>query len=142
MQVLHLGAVGGGLEKRQIGDLFVRHRQVETVTELNQFVVTQFFLAVSRHLALARATHAIAFLGVRQDHRGLPDVASGRSIGRVNFDEVMAPALQAVNLLVGHALGEPGQFVVLAEEGLAVVAAIFRRKGLHLAIDRIGKGPG
>ena len=60
------------------------------------------------HLALARAAHAVAFFGVRQNHGGLASVLRGLQVGRVDFHNIVAAAFEAVNLLVGHALGQGG----------------------------------
>ena len=79
---------------------------------------------------------------MRQDHRGLPLVGGSGGIGGKNFHQVMAAALEPVDLLVGHALRQLHQLGVLAKEVVAVVAAVLGGKGLHLPIDRVGKGPG
>ncbi len=135
-QVLHLGAVVPRLVERQSGGLRVAQRQVEAVAEFDEVGVVELLLAVRGHLALAGLAHAVALLGVREDHRGLAAVARGGSIGRVDLHQVMPAALQAVDLLVGHALRQRGQFGGLAEEVVAVVAPILGGKGLHLAIHR------
>jgi hypothetical protein len=141
-QVLHLGAVLGGLVEGQALGLLVAERQVEAVAEFDQVRIVQLLLAVGGHLALAGRSHAVALLGMGQDHRGLAAVGSRRRIGRMDLHQVMAAALQAVDLLVGQPLGQGGQFRALAEEMLAVVAPILGSKGLHLPIDRGAQGLG
>ena len=140
MQVLHLRAVFGGFEEGKTRRLFIRYRQVEAVAEFDQRGLVELFLAVRGHLALARRAHAVALLGVGQDHHGLAGVGRGRLVGRVDLDQVMAAAFEPVDLLVGHALRQPGEFLVLAEEGVAVEAAILGGEGLHLAVHRVGEG--
>ncbi len=63
-------------------------------------------------------------------------VCAGCGVGGVDFHQVVAAALQAVDLLVRHALGQRGQRGVLAKEVVAVEAPILGGKGLHLAVDR------
>ena len=138
-QVTHLGAVVGGFVKGQALDLLVAQRQVKAVAVVDQVLLVELLLAVRGHLALARAAHAKAFFGVRQDHRGLATVRGRRRIRRVDLHDVVPAALESVNLLVGHALRQPRQLFVLAKEVVAVVAPVLGGKGLHLAIDRVGK---
>ena len=135
-QVLHFHTVVGRLVKRQRCRLLVRQRQVEAVAESDQVGVFELLVRVRGHLALTGA-HAIALLGVRQDDGGLADVRRRSRIGRVNLHQVVTTAFEAVDLLVGHALRQALQLLVLAEEGVAVEAPVFRREGLHLAVDRV-----
>ena len=139
MQVVHLCAVVGGLEELQLRGLLIGQRQVETVSEFNQGRLVEFLLAVGGHLALPGLAHAIAFFGVRQDHRGLALVVGRCGIGRIDLHQVVAATFEAVNLLVGHTLGQTRQLFVLTKEGVAVEAPVFGRKGLHLAVHRVGK---
>jgi hypothetical protein len=53
----------------------------------------------------------------------------------VDLHQVVAAALQAVDLLVGEALRQRGELRVLAEEVVAVVAAVLGGEGLELAVD-------
>jgi len=94
------------------------------------------------HLALPGAAHAIAFFSVRQNHGGLTLVAGGCGVGCMDFYQVMATAFEPVNLIVCHALCKACQFFVLAKKSVAVKPAIFGCKGLHLAINRVGKSLG
>ena len=54
----------------------------------------------------------------------------------------MTAALEAVDLVVGQALGQRRELRVLSEEVVAVVAPVLRREGLQLAVDRSREGPG
>ena len=92
------------------------------------------------HAALAGTTHAVALLGVGQDHRRLPGVRLGGCIGGMDLHQVVAAALEPIDLLIGHALRELSQGLALSEEVLAVVLAVARREGLHFAVDRVGEG--
>ena len=142
MQVSHLGAVFRRLEEFEVGRLLVGQRQVEAVAKFDQRRIVQLLLAVRGHLALAGRAHAVALLGVRQDHGGLAAVRGGRGVGGVDLHQVVAAALQAVDLLVGHALRQALELLVLAEEVVAVEAAVLGGEGLHLAVHRVGEGAG
>jgi hypothetical protein len=132
-------AVGRWLVEGQMDGLLVGQRQLEAVSELQQLVVFELLLAVRGHPALAGAAHAVTLLGVRQDHGGLAAVRRSGGIGGVDLHQVVPAALEAVDLLVGQALGQARQFGVLAEEVLAVVAPVLGGKGLHLAVHRLRK---
>ena len=141
LQVLHLRAVVGRLVERERGGLLVGQRQVEAVAETRcRSALVELLLAVRRHLALPGTAHAVALLGVRQDDGRLALVRRCRRIGGMDLHQVVAAALEPVDLLVGHALRQAGQLGVLAEEVLAVEAAVLGREGLHLAVDRVGEG--
>ena len=92
------------------------------------------------HLALTCGAHTVAFFGVRQYHHGLARVGHGGGVGCVNFDHIVTPTLEAVDLLVGHALRQPHQGFVLPKKVLSVVAPVFGGKGLHLPVHGVGKG--
>ena len=104
MQVAHLGAVVGRLVERQRRGLLVRQRQVEAVAEGDQVLALELLLLVRGHAALAGLAHAVALLGLRQDHGRLARGARRRVVGGVDLHQVVAAALQAVDLLVGQAL--------------------------------------
>src|SRR5260221_5500026 len=75
-----------------------------------------------------------------QDDGWLPFVRGSRGVGRVDLHRVMSAALQAVDLLVGHALGQPRKLGVLVEEVHAIEMAVLGGKGLHLAVHRVSEG--
>ena len=54
--------------------------------------------------------------------------------------QVVAAALEMVDLLVAQALRQRGQLRVLTEEMFAVIAAVLGRKGLELAVHRLREG--
>ena len=78
VQVAHLGAVVGRLEELERRGLLVGQRQVEAVAEGDQVVALELLLLVRRHAALAGAAHAVALLGLRQDHGRLAAAALRR----------------------------------------------------------------
>ena len=141
-QVLHLSAGFFGFVIAECFGLLVGQRQIEAVAVGNELVFVQLLLAVRGHLALSGVAHAVALFGVREDDRGLTDMRYCGCVGGVNFDDVMAAAFEAVNLLIRHALRQCGQLGRLTKEGVAVVAAVFGGEGLHLAIDRVGEDLG
>src|SRR5471032_859821 len=100
MEVAHLRAVGGGAEELEAGGLFVAQRQGEAIPERDQVVALQLLLLVRRHAPLPRRTHAIALLRLREDDRGLALRTDGSVVGGMNLRDVVAAALEAVDLLV------------------------------------------
>ena len=127
------------VELERLG-LGVGQRQVEAVAELAQGIGIELLLLVGRHPALSGAAHAEALLGVRKDHCRLSDMPGGGKIRRMQLDRVVAAAGEAVDLLVGHALRQCPQRLVLPEEALAVELAVGGGEGLELAVDRRRKG--
>ena len=103
MQVLHLRAVGAGLVEAQLRHVLVRERQREAVAECEQRLVVELLLLVGAHLALAPVAHAVALLGLREDHRGLALVLARRVVGGIDLHRVVAAAAQAVDVVVAHA---------------------------------------
>ena len=122
--------------------MLVAQGQLKAVAKFDQVVVVEFLLAVGGHLALTGTAHAVTLFGVGQNHRGLAGVRRRRLVSGMDLHHVVATALQAVDLLIGHALRQARQIRVLAKEGVAVVAPVFGRKGLHLPVHRVGKSPG
>src|SRR5471032_254880 len=58
-------------------------------------------------------------------------------ISRVQFAHVVTAAAQAVDILIAKMRSQSGELGILAEETLAVITAIVRRKSLELAVDRM-----
>ncbi len=91
------------MEEAQLARVLVRERQDEAVAESAQRFVVGLFLLVGAHLPLAPEPHAVALLGLRQDHRRLPLVPRGLVIRGVDLQRVVAAALQPVDVVVAHA---------------------------------------
>ena len=91
-QIKHFRAILRRLVKAQALCLFVAQGQIKTIAKFQQVLGIEFFLAVRGHLALSCASHAIPFLGMRQDHHRLALMLHRCSIGRMNFDQVMPTA--------------------------------------------------
>ena len=141
-QVLHLRAVFVRLVKVDIAGLLVGKGQIKAVAKADQVVFGKLLLRMRGHLALPGTAHAVTFFGVRQNHYRLACVRRSSGISGMYFHQVVAAALEPVDLLVGHALGQAGEFRVLTKKGVTVKAPVFGGKSLHLAIDRAGKGFG
>jgi hypothetical protein len=122
VQVAHLGAVGSRPVEAQAFGLRVAQRQLEPVAKRDQRLAVQLLLLVRGHLALARLAHAVALLGLGQDDGRAATLLHRRRVGREDLHQVVTPTLQAIDLLVGQALRQCGEFRVLAEEVLAVEA--------------------
>ncbi|MDH6591920.1 hypothetical protein M2165_001809 [Variovorax sp. TBS-050B] len=138
-QVAHLGAVLGGAVEVHRDGLRIAQRQAEAVAEFEQVDLAHLLVRMRGHLALRGAAHAVALLGVGEDHGGPALVRGRRGIGGMDLHKVVAAALEAVDLLVGHAFGEACELGVLAEEVVAVEAPVLGREGLHLAVHRVGE---
>ena len=54
----------------------------------------------------------------------------------------MSTTLESIDLVIGHSLCQTRELFVLSKEVVAVEAAIFGGKSLHLAVYRICKGTG
>lgn len=142
LQVAQFGTVVGGpveLERQTVG---VRDRQREAVAEGKQSLVVQFLLLVRRHLALAGRAHAEAFLGLRQNHRGLALMPRRPMVGGVDLHHIVAATMQAVDGVVCPIRHQRGQFGILVEEVGAVEGAVIGGEGLELPVHGIGESAG
>ena len=54
----------------------------------------------------------------------------------------MPTALEAIDLIIRHALGESGELFILSKKSVAIKATVFGCERLHLSVDSIGKGAG
>ncbi len=135
LQVLRLGRIGRGPVVRDLGQLVVGDRNLEAVAELLQRLERHLLLLVGDVLALAHRAHAVALDGLRQDHRRLPLVLHRGRVGGVHLVRIVAAAVQAPDLLVGHRGHHLAQLGVLAEEVLAHVGAVAALELLVLAVD-------
>ncbi len=140
-QVAHLRRILRGAVEPQARHVLVRKRQREAVAERFQRLVVELLLLVRAHLALAPGAHAVALLGLGEDHRGLALVVHGGVIGGIDLDRVVAAAFQAVDVVVGELRHQRLQLRVLVEEVLAVEAAVGGGVGLELAVHRLVQAP-
>ena len=79
--------------------------------------------------------HAVALDGLGEDHRRLAVVLDRRGEGRVDLVRIVAAAVQAPDVLVGHARDHLEQLRILAEEVLAHEGAVVGLVVLVLAVD-------
>ena len=140
LQVAHFRAVGVWLDEFECGGLFVSQWQLEAVAEGDEVFTPQLLLLVCGHPALTCGAHAVALLGLRQDHGRAACGLHGLVVRGIDLHQIVTASLEQVDLLVAQALHQGGELWVLAEEVLAVVAAILGRKGLELAIDGLCEG--
>ena len=90
---------------------------------------------VRRVLRLALLAQAVALDGLGEDHGGLALVLHRRRVGGVDLVRIVAAAVQAPDVLVGHARDHLQQLRVLAEEVLAHEGAVVGLVVLVLAVD-------
>jgi hypothetical protein len=134
---LHLLAVRGRLIEWGGGELIVGDRDIEAVAEGLEGHLAHLFLGVGDVHPLAGHPHPVALDGLGQDHGRLAARFHGRGIGVVDLHRVVAAAVQAPDVLVGHVGDHLGQLRVLAEEVLAGVFASLRLVGLVVAVDAL-----
>ena len=90
-----------------------------------------------RVLRLALLAQAVALDRLGEDHRRLALVLHRRGVGGVDLVRIVAAAVQAPDVLVGHARDHLEQLRILAEEMLAHERAVVRLVVLVLAVDRL-----
>ncbi len=136
-EILHFRAVIGEAEERELLELVVRDRQVEAVAELLEHRLTHLLLLMCDVLAFAGFAHAVALDRLREDDGGLPFVLHRGGVGGENLGGIVAPAVEAPDLLVRHAGDHRLERRVFAEEVLANVGAVLGFEILILAIDAL-----
>src|SRR5260221_221271 len=137
LQVLHLRRIVGRLVVGQLGELVVGDRDVEAVAELLERLDGHLLLLVGDVLAFAHGAHAVALHGLREDYRGLALVLHRRRVRRVHLVRIVAAAVQAPHVRVGHVGHHRPELRVLAEEMLAHIGAVAALELLVLAVDRL-----
>ena len=135
--VLHLRAVLGRTVERDLVELVVGDGNVEAVAHAADAVGVELLELVGGVLALAHMAHAVAFDGLGQNDGGAAMVVvHGRMEGGVHLVRIVAAAVQAPDVLVGHACDHFQQLRILAEEVLAHVGAVIGTVGLVFAVHR------
>ena len=86
---------------------------------------------------LERLAKAEALNGLGQNDRRLPLVLDGRFVGRIDLAVIVATALEAPDLVVGHALDQLGGSRVATKEVFTNESAVFGLVGLVVAIWRL-----
>ena len=102
-----------------------------------EILVGQLFLLMGRVQTLARLSHAEAFDGLRQNHRGRAHMGDRGCIGCIHFFRIMAAAIEVPNLLIRHVGDHFLEFRVLAKEMLARVGAALGFEVLILAVHAL-----
>ncbi len=137
VQVLHLGGVVSRFVERNVGNLAVRDRDVETVTEDLDVFVGELLGLVHVVLALAALAHAKTLDGLDQQHAWLAFVIHRRVVSRIHLLRVMATTAQVPDVVIAH-LGHHLQGLgITAEEMLAHIGAVVGLEGLVVAVQRV-----
>src|SRR3989304_3663932 len=108
VQVFHLRRVGRRNVERQLLELVVGDRHAEVIAHVPDRLEIQLLQLVRRVLRLAVLAQAVALDGLGEDHRGLALVLRRRRVRGVDLVRVVAAAVEAPDVLVGHA-GDPLQ---------------------------------
>jgi hypothetical protein len=129
-----LARVVVGREVRILLELGIRHRNAHRVAECLEVVERQLLHLVGRIAALEARPKTVSLDGLRQDHRRLALVLTGRLEGRVNLAIVVATTLQAPEFVIRVVFDELARALVTTEEVLAHVCAVFCFVRLVVAI--------
>ena len=100
-------------------------------------VDVELLLLVRDHLALGGLAEAEALDGLGEDHGRRALVLHRRAVGRIHLARIVAAAIQAPDVLVGHVGDHFLELRVLAEEMLARVGAALGLEVLVLAVDAL-----
>ena len=120
----HLGSFVGRLVEADVVDLLIAEVQREAVTKREQRALVHLLLLVRDVAALARVAHPVALDRLGQDHGRLAAMRDRLGVGGVDLLGVVAAAIEAPDLGVGHALDHLRQLGVGAEEMLAHERAV------------------
>ena len=137
MQITHFRRVFSGLVKRNVGQLAVGNRDVETVAKGLDVFVSQFFGLVNIVLALADLAHAKTFDGLDQQNSGLTLVLDRSVKGGIDFLCVVTTTAQVPDVVIAHLGNHLQRARVFAEEMLANVGAVVGLHGLVVAVQRV-----
>ena len=84
----------------QFLQIFVGHWNREAVAEIAHVVDVHFFLLVGRVLRLARAAHAVAFDGMRENDGRTINRFGGCFERRVDFERIVAAAIERPDVVI------------------------------------------
>ena len=135
MQVLHFGRVVSGFVKRNVRNLAVWHRDIETVTEDFDVFIGELFGLVHIVFALATFAHAKTFDRFDQEHSRLASVFHSFSISSIDLFRIMTTAAQCPDFVIAHVRHHFQSTWVTTEEMFANVCAIIGFEGLVVAIQ-------
>ena len=137
VQIFHLRRVFRRFVERHVFQLVVGDRYAETVTERADRSRAHFFLLVGDVLAFAGFAHAVAFDRLRQNHCRLAGVFHRRGVSSKDFVRIVAAAVQAPDIVIGHIRYQVRELRIFAEEMLAHECAVLRLEGLVFAVDAL-----
>ena len=137
VQVFHLGRVVSRFVERNVGNLAVGDRDVETITEYLDVFVGKLLGLVHVVFALAALAHAKTLDGLDQQHCWLALVINRSVVSGVDLLRVMATPAQVPDVVItelGHHLQGLG---ITTKEMLAHVSTVVGLEGLVVAIKRV-----
>jgi hypothetical protein len=137
LQVAHLLAVGRRLAEREAGDLLVGDRDIEAVANRLEILLAQLLLLVRDVQPFRRLAEPESLHGLREDDGGCALVGHRGCVRGVDLLRIVAAAVQAPDLLIGHVGDHLLELGVLAEEMLARVRAALGFEVLILPIDAL-----
>ena len=141
VQIFHFRRVVCRLVKRNLIQLIVWNRNIETVSKGANVIACELFGLVSGVFALAALAHAKTFHGFDQQHRGLTLMVHRLVIGRIHLLWVVATALQTPNVFVAHVGHHFERFGVFAEKVLPHIGAVVGFKSLVVTVYGVHHQP-
>ncbi len=99
----------------------------------------ELLLLMSGHAALSCRAHAVALLGLGQDHGRLAAMIRCRVISGIDFYRIVTTTPQPVDVLVGQMRRQLRKLRVLVKKMFAVKPAVGRRQCLELAVNGLVK---
>ena len=116
-------------------DLLIADRDAQGVAEALEVLHCQLLHLVGRIASLEAGTQAVALNGLGEDDRGLVLGLHGRLIGGIDLLVVVAAALEAPDLVVGHLRDHLFGLLGATEEVLAHECAGLGLVGLIVAVE-------
>ena len=137
LEVLHFRAVFGRAIERHAGNLIVGDGDIETVAERLEGHIRHFLRLMGDVLAFTGRAHAIALHGLGQNHRWLAGVLGRRGIGRIHLERIVATAIEAPDVVIGHVGDHFQQLRIFTEEVLAHISAVLGLVILVIAVHAL-----
>ena len=120
---------------RQVFNLLIGHRNVETVADITHAVHVHFLNLVSDVFTFSGVTHAVTFDGMGEDYSCFAFGFLRFFQCSVNFLRIVTTAVQRPNLLISPVSNQCCGFRVFTEEVLTYICAIFGFEGLVVAVN-------
>ena len=133
-EVLHLLAVRRRVSEREPRDLLVRDRNVEPVAHALRSSSPSFFCWCATFSPSADLPSPESLHGLGENHGRRALVGHRGRVSGIHFHRIVAAAIQAPDLLVGHVGDHILELGILAEEMLARIRAALGFEVLVLAV--------